>query len=181
MPTLIIFCGLTSCMSNNFCSAGELTWSNSWMRVLSKLLTTWLLLKIMEDKEGNFFGALSERVKLLLSSTQRTKGELTSVAHVNAVVHCVAEHGHDDAEQGEEHPVLADFRERVPPRERHRSQETWRPLASVRVQLLAPQFLLFLALLLQLAQLGRLLTRVLAQAPAVAAVHLSITRIAIHL
>lgn len=41
----------------------------------------------------------------------------TRVAHADPVVHDVAEDGHDNAEQGQENPVLADFSKGVSPDE----------------------------------------------------------------
>ena len=79
---------------------------------------------------------------------------LTGVAHVDAVVHDVTQHGHDDAKQGEEDPVFADPGERVPPDKRGRVEQSGSPLATVSSvhQFVSALFILFLALLLALTQ-----------------------------
>jgi len=57
-----------------------------------------------------------------------TGGGLTGAAHLYAVVHGEAEQGHDDAEQCQKDPVLADARETVAPQEGDDAQQPRTPL-----------------------------------------------------
>ena len=112
-------------------------------------------------------------IKHLQSNRPSACSGLTSVAHSDAIVHHEANQGHEHAEHAEEHPVLPQAGERVPPEEAEHPADAARPLAAVVEQLLAPLLVVVLPLLLDRLQPLRLGLGELAQVLRVPAVHLS--------
>lgn len=104
--------------------------------------------------------------------TKEGNDELTIVAHDDTVVHDVAQHGHNNAEQCEENPIFSYFGKGISPNEGNEPKEAWSPFAAVGAQLFAPLLFLLFACLLGFAKLGRLLSRVFSKTPRIASVHL---------